>query len=154
LDRIKLKIPALGKVYHRIALSRFSRTLATLSNSGVPILDALQITGKTAGNKVIEKAISEARVSLREGETIAAPLSRYSVFPPMVVSMISVGEKTGALDGMLNKIADFYDQEVETMVDSLASLIEPVLILFLGGTVGIVVVAMYLPYFTMFKHIG
>jgi len=154
LDKIKLKIPALGKVFHRIALSRFSRTLATLCNSGVPILDALEITGKTAGNRVVEKAVNEASVSLREGQGIAPPLSRYPVFPPMVVSMISVGEETGALDEMLNKIADFYDREVETMVDSLASILEPLLILFLGGTVGIVVIAMYLPYFTMFKHIG
>ena len=154
LDMIKLKIPAMGKVYHRIALSRFSRTLATLSNSGVPILDALEITGKTAGNKVVERAVNEARNSLREGQTISGPLSRYPVFPPMVVSMISVGEETGALDEMLNKIADFYDREVERMVESLASIIEPLLIVFLGATVGIVVIAMYLPYFTMFKHIG
>ncbi|MCD6082896.1 type II secretion system F family protein [Candidatus Aerophobetes bacterium] len=154
LDKMKLKIPVLGKLYHRISLSRFSRTLATLSNSGVPILESLEITGKTAGNKLIEKAVEEARISLKEGETIATPLSRYEVFPPMMVSMISVGEETGALDEMLNKVADFYDREVETMVDSLTSLIEPLLIVFLGATVGIVVIAMYLPYFTMFKHIG
>jgi len=154
LDKMKLKIPVLGKLYHRISLSRFSRTLATLSNSGVPILESLEITGKTAGNKLIEKAVEEARTSLKEGETIAAPLSRYEVFPPMMVSMISVGEETGALDEMLNKVADFYDREVETMVDSLTSLIEPLLIVFLGATVGIVVIAMYLPYFTMFKHVG
>jgi len=154
LDKMVLKIPVMGRLFHRIALSRFARTLATLSNSGVPILDSLEITGKTAENRVIEKAVDEARDSLKEGETIAAPLSKCPVFPPMMVSMISVGEQTGALDEMLNKIADFYDREVETMVDSLASLIEPVLILFLGGTVGIVVIAMYLPYFTMFKHIG
>jgi len=102
----------------------------------------------------VERAVNEARNSLREGQTISGPLSRYPVFPPMVVSMISVGEETGALDEMLNKIADFYDREVERMVESLASIIEPLLIVFLGATVGIVVIAMYLPYFTMFKHIG
>ena len=154
LDALKLKIPVLGKLYHKIALSRFARTLATLSNSGVPILDALTLTGKTTGSKIIEKATEESREALREGETIAVPLKRYSVFPPLVVNMISVGEKTGALDTMLNKIADFYEDEVNRMVDSLASLIEPVLIAFLGGTVGIIVVAMYLPYFTMFQHIS
>lgn len=154
LDSLKLKIPVLGKLFHRTSLSRFSRTLATLSNSGVPILEALSLTGKAAGNKIIEKATEESRESLKEGETIAVPLKKYSIFPPLTVSMISVGEKTGALDEMLNKIADFYDDEVKRMVDSLASLIEPVLIAFLGGTVGIIVVAMYLPYFTMFQHIG
>lgn len=154
IDSLKIKIPVLGQLFHKIALSRFARTLATLSNSGVPILDALDMTAKTSGNRVVEKAIEEAKSSLKEGEAIADPLKDYPIFPPMVVSMIAVGEETGALDEMLNKIADFYDQEVETMVDSLASLIEPLLIGFLGATVGVVVVAMYLPYFTMFKHIG
>ncbi len=154
LDALKLKIPVMGKLYHRIALSRFARTLATLSNSGVPILEALTLTGKTAGSRIIEKATEESREALREGETIAVPLKRYSVFPPLVVNMIAVGEKTGALDTMLNKIADFYEDEVNRMVESLASLIEPVLIAFLGGTVGVIVVAMYLPYFTMFQHIA
>ncbi|MEA1963571.1 MAG: type II secretion system F family protein [Candidatus Aerophobetes bacterium] len=154
LDKVKLKLPVMGKLFHEIALSRFARTLATLSDSGVPILDSLQMTGEVGGNKVIEKATAEAKSSLKEGETIAAPLKKYSVFPPMVTSMISVGEETGALDEMLNKIADFYDREIEAMVNSLASLIEPLLIIFLGVTVGIVVVAMYLPYFTMFQHIG
>jgi len=154
LDSLKLKIPVLGKLFHRISLSRFSRTLATLSNSGVPILEALTLTGKAAGNKIIERAAKESREALREGETIADPLKKYPIFPPLTVSMISVGEKTGALDDMLNKIADLYDDEVKRMVDSLTSLIEPLLIAFLGGTVGIIVVAMYLPYFTMFQHIG
>jgi len=153
LDAAKIKIPFMGKFFHKVALSRFARTLATLSNSGVPILDALEMTGKTAGNKVIEKAINESRASLREGETIANPLKKYSVFPPMVTNMISVGEETAALDEMLNKIADFYDQEVNRLVESIASLIEPLLIVLLGVTVGIIVVAMYLPYFSMFQHI-
>lgn len=154
IDVVKLKIPVIGKLYHRICLSRFTRTLAILFSSGVPILDSLDMTAKTSGNKVIEKAIMEAKSSLKEGETIAGPLSNCPVFPPMVVSMISVGEKTGALDQMLNKISDFYDHEIETTVDSLASLIEPLLLGFLGITVGIAVIAMYLPYFSIFEHIG
>jgi len=154
IDMLKLKIPVIGKLYHRICLSRFTRTLAILFNSGVPILDSLDMTAKTSGNKVIEKAITEAKSSLKEGETIAEPLSNCPMFPPMVVSMISVGEKTGALDQMLNKISDFYDHEIETTVDSLASLIEPLLLGVLGVTIGIAVVAMYLPYFSVFEHIG
>jgi len=154
IDMLKLKIPVIGKLYHRICLSRFTRTLAILFNSGVPILDSLDMTAKTSGNKVIEKAITEAKSSLKEGETIAEPISNCPMFPPMVVSMISVGEKTGALDQMLNKISDFYDHEIETTVDSLASLIEPLLLGFLGVTIGIAVVAMYLPYFSVFEHIG
>ncbi len=154
IDVLKLKIPVIGELYHRICLSRFTRTLAILFNSGVPILDSLDMTAKTSGNKVIEKAIMEAKSSLKEGETIAEPLSNCPIFPPMVVSMISVGEKTGALDQMLNKISDFYDHEIETTVDSLASLIEPLLLGFLGVTIGIAVIAMYLPYFSVFEHIG
>jgi type IV pilus assembly protein PilC len=154
LDSLKLKFPVLGELFHKISLSRFARTLALLFNSGVPILDSLDMTGKTTQNRVIEKAVEEAKSSLKGGGTIAGPLREYWVFPPMMVSMISVGEQTGALDQMLNKISDFYDQEIENMVNSLASIIEPLLIGFLGVTVGIVVVAMYLPYFTMFQHIG
>lgn len=154
LDSLKLKLPVLGRLFHWIALSRFARTLATLSNSGVPILEALDLTGKASGNKVVEKATNEAKESLREGESITQPLRKYAIFPPLTVSMMSVGERTGALDEMLNKIADLYEEEVNRMVESMASLIEPLLIAFLGGTVGIIVVAMYLPYFTMFQHIG
>jgi type IV pilus assembly protein PilC len=154
VDSLKLRFPVLGKLFHKISLSRFARTLALLANSGIPILDSLEMTGKTAQNRVIEKAVEEARSSLKEGGTIAGPLKEYWVFPPMMVNMISVGEQTGALDQMLNKISDFYDQEIENMVNSLASIIEPLLIGFLGITVGIVVIAMYLPYFTMFQHIG
>lgn len=152
LDSLKMKIPVLGKLFHKIALSRFARTLATLSNSGVPILDALEMTGKASGSEVVRRATLEARESLKEGETISEPLKKCPVFPPLATSMISVGEETGSLDEMLNRVADFYDQEVQTMVDSLASLIEPLLIAFLGATVGIVVIAMYLPYFEMFKY--
>jgi len=154
LDVVKLKLPVLGKLLHKMALSRFARTLATLCNSGVPILESLELTGKTAENKVIERAVEEAKNSLQKGETIAAPLKRCSVFPPLATNMISVGEETGSLDEMLNKVADFYDQEVRTIIDSLASLLEPLLMVFLGGTVGVVVVAMYLPYFSMFQYIG
>lgn len=154
LDQLKLKLPIIGKLFHRICLSRFTRTLATLFSSGVPILDSLDMTGKTAGNKVIEKAVEEARSSLKEGETLADPLKKYPVFPPMVVSMIAVGEQTGALDEMLDKISDFYDREIEVMIDSFASMLEPLLLGFLGVTIGIAVVAMYLPYFTMFQYIG
>ena len=154
LDQLKLKLPIIGKLFHKICLSRFTRTLATLFSSGVPILDSLDMTGKTAGNKVIEKAVEEARSSLKEGETLAGPLKKYPVFPPMVVSMIAVGEETGSLDEMLNKISDFYDREIEVMIDSFASMLEPLLLGFLGATIGIAVVAMYLPYFTMFEYIG
>jgi len=154
IDSLKLKIPVLGRLFHQIAISRFARTLATLTSSGVPILDALDLTAKAAGNKVIQVATEDAKEALRKGETIASPLKKYPVFPPLTVSMISVGEETGALDDMLNKIADLYEEEVNRMVDSLASLIEPILIVLLGGTVGVIVVAMYLPYFTMFQHIG
>lgn len=154
LDMLKLKMPVFGKLYHKICLSKFTRTLAILFSSGVPILDSLDMTAKTCGNKVLEKAIAEAKSSLKEGETIAEPLRNCPLFPPMVVSMISVGEKTGALDEMLNKISDFYDQEIETTVDSLASLIEPLLLGFLGITIGIAVIAMYLPYFSVFEYIG
>ena len=154
IDSLKLKIPVLGRLFHQIAISRFARTLATLTSSGVPILDALDLTAKAAGNKVIQVATEDAKEALRKGETIASPLKKYPVFPPLTVNMISVGEETGALDDMLNKIADLYEEEVNRMVDSLASLIEPILIVLLGGTVGVIVVAMYLPYFTMFQHIG
>ena len=154
LDVLKLKVPILGKIYHKICLSRFTRTLAILSNSGIPILNCLDMTAETTGNKIIEKAIVEAKFSLREGETIAEPLKNFPMFPSMVVSMISVGEKTGALDTMLNKISDFYDQEIEIMVESLTSLIEPLLLGFLGITIGIAVIAMYLPYFSIFQYIG
>jgi len=154
LDMLKLKVPILGKIYHKICLSRFARTLAILSNSGIPILNSLDMTAKTTGNKIVEKAIAEVKSSLKEGETIAEPLKNCPMFPSMVVSMISVGEKTGALDIMLNKISDFYDQEIEIMVESLTSLIEPLLLGFLGVTIGIAVIAMYLPYFSIFQYIG
>ena len=149
IDRLMLHIPILGDVLRKGAIARFTRTLGTLISSGVPILDGLQITAQTSGNKVIEEAIMATRGSIREGETIAAPLKESKVFPPMVVQMIGIGEETGALDEMLNKIAAFYDDEVNTAVDTLTSVIEPVMIVVMGLMVGGMVVAMYMPMFKL-----
>jgi type IV pilus assembly protein PilC len=149
VDRLKLRIPVLGDVLRKGSIARFTRTLGTLISSGVPILDGLEITAQTSGNKIIEEAILETRGSIREGETIAAPLKQSKVFPPMVVQMISVGEETGALDEMLNKIAAFYDDEVNTAVDTLTSIIEPIMIVVMGLVVGGMVVAMYMPMFKL-----
>jgi type IV pilus assembly protein PilC len=149
VDAAMLKIPALGDVLMKGAVARFTRTLGTLIASGVPILAGLEITARTAGNKVIAEAIMTARASIREGETVAAPLKTSGVFPPMVVQMISVGEQTGALDEMLTKIAVFYEAEVDTAVDTMTSIIEPVMIVVMGGIVGGMVIAMYLPMFKL-----
>jgi type IV pilus assembly protein PilC len=151
IDRFLLRVPVLGSILQRASIARFTRTLGTMISSGVPILTALDITARTAGNKVIENAIQATKGSIGEGETIAAPLRDAKVFPPMVVQMISVGEETGALDKMLEKIAIFYDEEVDVAVDTLTSVIEPVLIVLMGGLVGGMVVAMYMP---MFKLVG
>lgn len=149
-DRLKLKLPMkLGPVIQKIAVARFSRTLATLVGSGVPILQAIEITGKTSGNTVIEESMVDVKESVRSGETIARPLGRVAVFPPMVTHMISIGEETGALDSMLNKIADFYEDEVDAAVKSLTSIIEPIMMMFVGGIVGLIVISMYLPMFNM-----
>jgi type IV pilus assembly protein PilC len=149
-DRFKLKLPMkLGPVIQKIAVARFSRTLATLVSSGVPILQAIDITGKTSGNSVIEESMIDVRESVRGGETIARPLSRVPVFPPMVTNMISIGEETGALDSMLNKVADFYEDEVDAAVKSLTSIIEPIMMILIGGLVGLIVISMYLPIFNM-----
>jgi type IV pilus assembly protein PilC len=149
LDRVMLALPVLGDVIRKSAVSRFTRTLGTLIASGVSILDGLEITAKTAGNRVIHDAIMESRSSIAGGETIAAPLQKSKVFPPMVISMIAVGEQTGGLDEMLTKIADFYDEEVDAAVENLLALMEPVMIVFLGVVVGGMIVAMYLPIFNM-----
>ncbi len=149
MDRILLKAPVFGELFRKIAVARFSRTLGTLVSSGVPILDGLNIVSKTAGNKIIEIAILNARASIREGETIAEPLGRSNIFPPMVIQMIAVGESTGALDSMLSKIAEFYEDEVDVAVGNLTSLLEPFLMIFLGVVIGGVVIAMYLPIFQM-----
>jgi type IV pilus assembly protein PilC len=153
LDRLLLKVPVLGDVLKKSAVSRFTRTLGTLISSGVSILDGLEITAKTSGNRVIQDAIMESRASIAGGDTIAGPLQRSAVFPPMVISMIAVGEQTGGLDEMLSKIADFYDEEVDAAVSGLLSLLEPIMIVFLGVVVGGMVIAMYLPIFDMINAV-
>jgi type IV pilus assembly protein PilC len=154
IDSLLLKMPVFGPLFKKIAVARFSRTLGTLVSSGVPILDGLTIVSKTSGNKTIETAILNARTSIREGETIADPLGRSGIFPPMVIQMISVGESTGALDSMLSKIADFYEEEVDVAVGNLTSLLEPLLMVFLGVVIGGVVISMYLPIFQMASAVG
>jgi type IV pilus assembly protein PilC len=149
VDSAMLRLPVLGDVLRKGAVARFTRTLGTLIASGVPILSGLEITARTAGNRVIAQAIMTARASIREGETVSAPLKTSGVFPPMVVQMISVGEQTGALDEMLTKIAVFYEAEVDSAVDTLTSVIEPVMIVMMGGMVGGMVIAMYLPMFKL-----
>ncbi|MGH7648975.1 MAG: type II secretion system F family protein [Gemmatimonadaceae bacterium] len=153
IDRFMLRMPVLGDMLRKSAVSRFTRTLGTLISSGVSILDGLEITAKTAGNQVIHNAIMESRSSIAGGDTISAPLQKSAVFPPMVISMIAVGEQTGGLDEMLTKIADFYDTEVDTAVSGLLSLMEPIMIVFLGVIVGGMVVAMYLPIFDMINAV-
>ena len=153
LDRLLLKAPILGDVLRKSAVSRFTRTLGTLISSGVSILDGLEITAKTAGNRVISDAIMASRSSIAGGDTISAPLAKSNVFPPMVISMIAVGEQTGGLDEMLAKVADFYDEEVDAAVSGLLSLMEPIMIVFLGVVVGGMVVAMYLPIFDMINAV-
>ncbi len=149
IDRLQLRVPILGEVLRKASIARFTRTLGTLIKSGVPILTGLDITARTAGNKVISESVLMTRASIREGETLAAPLKECDVFPAMVVQMIAVGEETGALDEMLRKIADFYDDEVDTAVDTLTSVIEPIMIVVMGVLVGGMVVAMYLPMFKL-----
>ena len=148
-DGIALKLPVAGTLIQRVAVAKFTRTLGTLMSSGVPILEGLLIVARTAGNKVIEEAIIATRQSVSEGKTLAEPLSKAKVFPAMVNQMIAVGEATGALDNMLTKIADFYDEEVDSAVAALTSMLEPMLMIFLGTTVGFVIVAMYMPIFQM-----
>jgi type IV pilus assembly protein PilC len=149
VDGILLNFPAIGDILRKASVARFTRTLGTLISSGVPILEGLNITAKTAGNMVVHNAVLATRASISEGETIAEPLRQSGVFPPMVVQMIAIGEETGALDEMLNKIADFYEDEVDSSVEALTSIIEPVMIVFMGGVVGAMVIAMYLPIFKM-----
>ena len=153
VDAIILKMPILGPIMRKIAVARFCRTLSTLMASGVPILDGLDITAKTSGNTIIEDAIQKTRKSIEGGDTISAPLRETKVFPGMVVQMISVGEATGALDTMLGKIADFYEEEVDVAVEGLLTLLEPVMIAFLGGAVGGIVIAMYMPIFDLISKL-
>jgi type IV pilus assembly protein PilC len=154
LDRVLLNLPILGPLQRKAAIARFTRTLGTLVSSGVSILDGLEITARTAGNRVIHDAIMESRTSIAGGETISEPLKKSGVFPPMVVQMINVGEQTGGLDEMLTKIADFYDEEVDAAVEALLSALEPIMIVFLGVVVGGMIVAMYLPIFDMVNAAG
>jgi type IV pilus assembly protein PilC len=147
--RLLLRLPIMGPVMRKIAVARFTRTLGTLLSSGVPILDALEIVAKTAGNVIVEEAIMYTRLRISEGKNMAGPLTETNVFPPMVVQMVGVGEQTGALDTMLNKIADFYEDEVDVAVAALTSLIEPFMMVGIGGTVGVVLIAMYLPIFSI-----
>lgn len=149
IDKLMLHVPVLGDVLRKSAVSRFTRTLGTLISSGVSILDGLEITARTSGNRVVQDAIMGSRASIAGGDTIAGPLQKSNVFPPMVISMIAVGEQTGGLDEMLTKIADFYDDEVDAAVSALLSLLEPIMIVFLGVVVGGMIVAMYLPIFDM-----
>ena len=152
-DRFKLKMPIFGPLFHKAALSRFARTLSVLSRSGVPILQSLDIVTETVGNELIGRAVKDLQAGVKEGESIAGPLSRHEVFPPMVVQMMAVGEETGALDELLEKIADFYDEEVEATVESLTSLIEPLMIAVVGGAVGAIVICLYLPLFNIINLI-
>jgi type IV pilus assembly protein PilC len=154
IDGFLLKVPVIGIVLRKIAVARFCRTLATLVSSGVPILEALEITAKTSGNAIVEDAIMATRKSIEEGKTISEPLKDTEVFPPMVVHMIAVGEQTGALDAMLSKIADFYEEEVDAAVENMLTLIEPIMILFLGIIIGGIVISMYLPMFSLLSKIG
>jgi type IV pilus assembly protein PilC len=152
-DALFLRIPVFGSLLRKVAVARFSRTLGTMISSGVPILDALDICARTAGNMVIEQGLVKTRTAISEGRTIAEPLEASGVFPGMVVQMIAVGEQTGAMDAMLGKIADFYDDEVDTSVEALMSLLEPLMMVFLGGTVGGLLMAMYLPIFKLAENI-
>jgi type IV pilus assembly protein PilC len=154
VDPIKLKLPVFGPLFQKVALSRFARNLGTMMHSGVPILQSLEIVADTTGNVVLGRAIRDVQDSVRQGESLAAPLNNHPVFPPMVVQMMAVGEDTGALDTMLAKVAQFYDQEVEATTESLTALIEPIMIAVLGGMVGSMIVALYLPIFEVYNHVG
>jgi type IV pilus assembly protein PilC len=153
VDPMKLKAPVFGKLFQKIALSRFTRNLGTMIHAGVPILQALDIVADTTGNIVIARAVKDVEVSVRQGESLAGPLVNHPVFPAMVVQMMAVGEDTGALDQMLHKISDFYDAEVEATTEALTSLIEPLMIAFVGAIVGAMIIALYMPIFKVFDLI-
>jgi type IV pilus assembly protein PilC len=154
MDAMFLKAPVVGDLIRKVAVSKFTRTLSTMLQSGVPILDSLQVVAKTAGNKVIEQAVFRVSDAVAEGRAIVEPLEETGVFPNMVVQMINVGESVGALDSMLEKIADFYDEEVDQAVENLTAMIEPFMMVFLGGMIGGLVVAMYLPIFKIAAVVG
>jgi type IV pilus assembly protein PilC len=153
VDAFKLRVPVFGTLFHKTALARFAGTLSMLLRSGVPILQALDIVSDTVNNRTIAKAVEDVQSSVREGESMAKPLAKHKVFPPMVVQMIAVGEETGQVDVMLEKVSTFYNQEVEASVDALTSLIEPLLIAVIGGAVGAAVIALYMPMFNIIKLI-
>lgn len=153
LDALKLKVPVFGNLFHKLAIARFTRNLSTLLHAGVPILLALEITADTIDNAVISRAVDDVRAGVRQGESVAKPLSNHPVFPPMVVQMVGVGEETGALDEMLRRIADFYDSEVEATTESLTAALEPIMIAVLGGIVGAMVISLYMPMFQIFELI-
>jgi len=154
IDPLKLKMPVFGKLFQQIAISRFTRNLGTMMHSGVPILQSLDIVADTTGNIVVGRVVRDVQDSVRTGEALTAPLSKHPVIPPMVVQMMTVGEETGALDTMLHKISEFYDQEVEATTESLTALIEPLMIAFLGGIIGSMIVALYMPIFKIFTLIS
>jgi type IV pilus assembly protein PilC len=154
IDAMVLQLPIVGDLIRKVAVAKFSRTLGTMLKSGVPILESLEVVAKTSGNKVIETAVNRTAEAISEGRPIAEPLEETGVFPSMVVQMINVGEAVGALDAMLEKIADFYDEEVDQAVDNLTAMIEPFMMVFLGGMIGGLVVAMYLPIFKMGEVVG
>jgi len=153
VDPVKLRMPVFGPLYQKVAISRFSRNLGTMLNAGVPILQSLEIVGETSGNVVLRRAAASVEESVRRGESLAGPLAQHSVFPPMVVQMLAVGEDTGAIDTMLHKISDFYDTEVEATTEALTSLIEPLMIAVLGGIIGAMIIALYMPIFSVFDLI-
>jgi type IV pilus assembly protein PilC len=148
-DRLKLRVPVFGPLLKKVAISKFTRTFSTLVKSGVPILSSLDIVGKTSGNLVVEKAVEKVKVNVRDGENIADPLARSGIFPTMVVRMISVGEKSGELEKMLSKVSEFYDAQVDAAVSGLTSMIEPLIIAFLGVVIGTIVICMFLPIFKL-----
>jgi len=154
IDRLALKLPIAGPLIRKVSVAKFTRTLGTMISSGVPIMDGLEIVAKTAGNVIVEEAIYGVRQAISEGKTMAEPLQSCGIFPPMVVQMIAVGEATGAMDAMLNKIAEFYDDEVDDAVSAMTAMLEPLLMVFLGTTVGGLVVAMYLPIFKLAGTVG
>jgi len=154
VDGTLLKMPIFGILFRKVAISKFARTLSTLIKSGVPILTALEIVAKTSGNTVVEEAIENVRSNVREGESIAEPLTRSKIFPPMVTRMVSVGEQSGELEKMLSKIADFYDEQVDAAVSALTSMIEPLIIAFLGIVIGTIVICMFLPIFKITSVVG
>jgi type IV pilus assembly protein PilC len=154
IDRLLLRMPIIGDLLRKVAVARFSQNMALLLSSGVPILDGLAITGKTAGNKVVEKAILDSRISISQGKTVAEPLRDSKIFPPLVCQMVAVGESTGGLDGMLKKVAELYEEEVDDAVNNLTAMMEPMIMVVLGVILGGLVIAMYLPIFQMGSLVG